>query len=256
MDDDVEIPQVAIRPFRCLSEASRLISGRYWLFVGLSAVAFLIGMFTPMGILMGPMMCGLALCYFRQQRGGEPGFDLLFKGFDHFVESLIASLLMVAAITACFVPIYLAFAFGMLALGLFPMPVAGRPPQPIGDPAFLAFFGFIFLVYTLILVVILFVSMLFAFVYPLIVDRQMKSIPAITTSFKAVLANFWGMLGLTLLDGLLSLLGWTCCGVGLILVLPITFGANIIAYRRIFPEVPLSPVQPDTFGMAVDEQCD
>jgi uncharacterized membrane protein len=64
------------------------------------------------------------------------------------------------------------------------------------------------------------------------------------------------MLGLTLLDGLLSLLGWTCCGVGLILVLPITFGANIIAYRRIFPEVPLSPVQPDTFGMAVDEQCD
>lgn len=228
-DDQVDIPRVAIQPFRCLSEASRLITGSYWLFVGLSTVAMLLGSLAPMAILAGPMMCGLSKCYFRQLRGGEASFELLFKGFDDFLESLIASLVMFAVVTACSLPLTFFWFFGVLGMG-----VVGK--QAGGGPNVLAFFGMMGLIYLLIIVVAVVLSTLFAFVYPLIVDRQMKGIQALGLSVKAVWANFWGMLGLTLLNGILGLLGTLCCCVGSFLVLPITFGASIIAYRRVFPE--------------------
>ena len=67
-------------------------------------------------------------------------------------------------------------------------------------------------------------------------DRGLKAVPALKTSFKAALANFGGVLGLVLLTTLIGFLAACCCYLPVFLVLPITFGATALAYRKVFPE--------------------
>ena len=66
------------------------IKDRYWLFLGVSLVAMLIGGAVPV-VLIGPMMCGLYLCLLAKMRGEQVQFDKLFKGFDYFVPGLVAA---------------------------------------------------------------------------------------------------------------------------------------------------------------------
>ena len=84
-----------VRPVECIKAGFASIKDDYWLFLGLSIVAILIGSVGPMGILLGPMMCGLHMCLLRRQRGEKVGFDVLFKGFDFFGPSLIATLIQI-----------------------------------------------------------------------------------------------------------------------------------------------------------------
>jgi len=50
-------------------------------------------------------------------------------------------------------------------------------------------------------------------------------------------ANFGGLLGLILLNGLFSIIGVLCCFVGVYFYLPVALAAQAVAYRRIFPEM-------------------
>src|SRR6185436_7088939 len=61
---------------------------------------------APLGILMGPMLCGVYLCLFARMRGERIGFDLLFRGFEHFVPSLIATLIQMVPMMLVIVPGY------------------------------------------------------------------------------------------------------------------------------------------------------
>ena len=79
--------------------------------------------------------------------------------------------------------------------------------------------------------------MLGVFIYPLIVDRGLKAIPAIRTSIAAALAHFGGVLGLMLIIALISMAAAMLCYVPLFFVLPWTIGAMAVMYRKIFPDV-------------------
>ena len=96
MSAPIDLPEFsrkAVEPVACIKAGWSLIRNQYWLFVGLSVVGVLIGSVVPFGILMGPMMCGIYLVLLEHMRGRPIEFGMLFKGFDYFVESLIATLL-------------------------------------------------------------------------------------------------------------------------------------------------------------------
>src|SRR6266852_4443721 len=81
----------AVAPLECLKTGWATIKDRYWLFLGLSLVATLIGGAVPI-VLIGPMMCGLYMCLFAKMRGEAIEFGgTLFKGFDYFVPGLVAA---------------------------------------------------------------------------------------------------------------------------------------------------------------------
>lgn len=233
-----------VQPMVCLRAGYDLIKDQYWLFVGMCLVAILLGSAVPFGILMGPMMCGLYLAIFQKHRGQQVEFGLLFKGFDFMAESIIATLIHVVPIVVIIVPFYIAF-YGAL---FFILPRSGEP-----DPsALMALMGAFFVFLLVIMILIMLISVLFTFTYPLIVDRRMKGIDAVRTSAKAALANFWPLLGLLLLTGLLGFCGVLLCYVGMFLVFPVTFAAMSMAYQQVFgikgeaPVVP-GPPPPPTF---------
>ncbi|MBC8028681.1 MAG: hypothetical protein H7Z16_01100 [Pyrinomonadaceae bacterium] len=237
--DTIEFRRNVVKPIEFLKAGHELVRSQYWLFVGIAAVGMIIAGVVPMGILMGPMMCGVYLTLFKQRRGQRIEFGDLFKGFDYFGESLIAALLHIVPIFVIIVPTYIIFyisMFGMMAAG-------GSDPGIV-----LGFFGFWVIVWIVLIAIMILLSMIFTFAYPLIVDRRLSGFDAVRLSMKAALANFWGLLGMMLLSSLLSFAGVLLCYVGAFLVMPITFGAVAVAYEQVFglsegagPDLPPPP---------------
>ena len=79
----------------------------------------------------------------------------------------------------------------------------------------------------------------------------MSGVDAVKLSAKAALANFWSLLGLLLLNGVMGFAGLLLCYVGLFLVLPISFAAIAVAYEQVFGlgevQGPVLPPPPPSF---------
>ena len=214
-----------VQPVECLKAAWELVRDQYWLFVGMCAVAMIVVSAVPFGILMGPMMCGLYMVFFRKRRGLPIEFGMLFKGFDFFGQSVVAALLHVVPIMAIIIPAYI-----FLYISMFAAMAAGSASPDSGPLAGLMVLFIAMIFYVFVLLVIIVVSIGFMFAYPLIVDRGLPGFEAVKLSFRAGLANFWRLLGLSLLGGLLGICGVILCYVGILLVFPITLSAVAIAY--------------------------
>src|SRR2546425_13121013 len=104
-----------IKPVECLKEAWGLIKDQYWLFLGICAVGMLIGSAFAIA-LMGPMICGIYLCLFQRMRGEPVKFENLFKGFDYFGQSVIATLIQMMPAGIIFLPAYFILVFLMFGL--------------------------------------------------------------------------------------------------------------------------------------------
>ncbi len=68
-------------------------------------------------------------------------------------------------------------------------------------------------------------------------DRRLSGFAALSTSIRAILTNFWGIVGLLILDTLLGCTGLTLCCVGWYFVYPVTMAASVVAYRQVFPRI-------------------
>jgi hypothetical protein len=228
-ESDTSFQRGAIHPIQCLNEGWQLIKPDYWTFVGVTLVGILLASLVPLGILAGPMMCGIHMCLLGRMRGIEPSMNRLFKGFDHFAQSLIATLIMIVPMIVVLVPAYIIMLVSMISN--FPPPQKGGPPPNPGN--FFIALGFFYLV---IIVMSIIIGVLFFFVYPLIVDRRLTGVEAIKTSIAAVFGNLGGVIGIVLLNALLGIAGVMCCYVGAIFVMPLNFAAIAVAYRHTFPD--------------------
>lgn len=228
-DPQTAYQRVPIRPMDCLSESWDLLSGQYWTFFGISLVGMLLQSVVPLNILTGPMMCGIFIAWFQLVKGKTISFDTLFKGFDFFGDSLIASLILVGVVFVVLIPSYV-----LLFAGIAISAAAGQEnPEIMGLVTLLAISLFMLVILTVMTVLMT----LFIFVYPLIVDRKLKAIPALKTSAAAAWANIWGVAGVLGLTSLIATIASLFCIVPVFFVIPWCLGAVGIAYRRVFPEI-------------------
>ena len=228
MTPEIPFRRNVVEPVACIKGGWELIKNQYWLFFGMTLVAVLIGSAVPI-ILIGPMMCGLNLAFFKTRRGEPVEFGTLFKGFDYFGQSLIAALLHALPILVVVIPAYVFFYISMIVS----IAAQGNDPNPSPAPflGVMAVFGLFWLV---VMIVIIVISIGFLFAYPLIVDRKLKAIDAIKLSFRAGLSNFWRLLGMMLLTGLMTTVGVLACYVGAFLVMPLSYAAIAKAYEQVF----------------------
>jgi uncharacterized membrane protein len=218
-----------ISPVQCLQEGWLLIKDQYWLFLGITAVGMLIAGAVPLGIILGPMMCGIYLCLLRRRRGETVTFEMLFKGFDYFVQSLIATLFQILPAMLLLIIFYIFFFVGMMAS----MSAAGSADgTPSGLPVM--FFITMAMLFAGMMLVLIAIGAVFVFAFPLIVDRKLSGIEAVKASIQAVLGNLGGVIGLLLLNLALGIVGMLMCYVGAFLFMPVGMAAWIIAYDRVF----------------------
>ena len=231
--DNIQFRTGVIKPVECVKEGWALIKDQYWLFLGIVFVGIFVGGAVPI-VLIGPMMVGIYLCFFRRMRGEPVDFGLLFKGFDYFAQSLIAAVIQMIPLIVVMVPAYII----MFALMMTSMPRGGGRMDPDASSRFLiTFLGFELVFVTVICAVGIVVGIFFLFAFPLIADRGLSGLDATKLSIKAGKANFGGILSLLLLNLAMGILGVLACYVGVFFLMPISLASYAVAYRRVFPEL-------------------
>lgn len=229
--DNIQFRTGVIKPVECVKEGWALIKDQYWLFLGIVFVGIFVGGAVPI-VLIGPMMVGIYMCFFRRMRGEPVDFGLLFKGFDYFAQSLIAAVIQMIPLVVVMVPAYII----MFALMMTSMPRGGGRMDPDASSRFLiTFLGFELVFITVICIVGIIVGIFFMFAFPLIADRRLSGLDATKLSIKAGKANFGGILSLLLLNLAMGIVGVLACYVGVFFLMPVSLASYAVAYRRVFP---------------------
>lgn len=230
----MEFNRNAIQPMDCYRAVWALVKPRYGLMLGICLVCLLISACGPFGLLLGPMMCGLFICYLRLQRGETIEFNTLFRGFDHFGPGFAVAFIQVLPVMLIHIP-YLVWLMWFFTTQAFAAPRTGDPlaNNPLFSSTYWIGFAIDFVALTVVGGIM---HGLFVFGYGLVVERQMKGLDAIKLSARAALANLGGIAALVVINILLGFAGLLVFCVGGFLLIPITWGVWTVAYRRVFPE--------------------
>jgi uncharacterized membrane protein len=90
------------------------------------------------------------------------------------------------------------------------------------------------------------------FAIPLIIENEISIGEAIKLSLSAVFANLGGIILLMILSTVVAFLGLLVLCVGIFVAIPVTWAANVFAYRQVFPlldrTVHSTPPPPSAYG--------
>src|SRR5262249_3989403 len=144
-----------------------------------------------------------------------------------------------AGFRICFGQLVLGYVVVALFTGLAALPGGVIMAIPIyqlvhhhGPPGLLviwACLGFIVL-----LIPVIYLSVSWMLTLPLIIDRKMEFWPAMGSSRRMVGKHWWSVFGLLVVCGLVNVVGFIACCVGVFVSAPLAFGAMMYAYETIF----------------------
>lgn len=219
---DIQFNTGVIRPVECYKEAWELVKNQFWLLLVIVIVGGAIAAFS-MYILLGAMVCGIFYCYLRVIDGKDFKFEDLFKGFGFWLPGLVVGIFFI-------VPMFMLY-----ALIYIPPLVAITTNPNITQDELLKIISASLAVDFIFTIFMVCLHTLLMFSFPLVVDRKLSAFQAMKTSAKAVWANLSGVAGLWGLGFLMSLAGILVFCIGIYLAVPIMIGANLLAYRKVFP---------------------
>jgi uncharacterized membrane protein len=226
-----EIRKVNVNPIELFKRGYALLGDQYWLFLGIAFIAILIGSAVPFGLLMGPMLVGVFICLLHRERGQRVEFGTVFRGFDQFMDSFIATLIMVGASLLLMIPLVIF----MLIMILTPIIRAAQNGQKPPEPDMLT----ILLMYPLIILVSVIIYVPFLFTFQLIADRKLKGSQAVMLSARAAWKNLGGIVWFLFVLMCLSILLMIMCYLPALLFMPISLASMFVLYRDIFPLEPV-----------------
>jgi uncharacterized membrane protein len=227
--EPVTYTRVRIRPVECIKEGWNYTKDQYWLLMAIALVGMLLAGVTYY-IIIGPMMCGIYMAFLSRLRGEPARFDQLWRGFDYFIPSLLVLLVLIAVMLVVVTPIFIV---AMASVFAFAADAAANDGSSDLYTVFIPLWSVLFVIY---FAVVTLSSVLFIFVFPLLVDKGLRPMDALWLGIRAAAAHFGGLLGLYLIIMAMGLIGMLFCYIGAFLVMPIQFAAMAVAYRKVFPE--------------------
>ena len=230
LETDPTIRKVSIRPIELFRRGHALLGNQYWLFFGITVVGILIGSMIPMGLIVGAMMVGIFLCFLDLERGVKVEFATVFRGFEQFVDSLVATLIMVGASLLLMLPAFVV----IFALIVLPVIAAERNGVQAEPPVAL-----LLLIYPVIFLISFALYIPFLFTFQLIADRKLKGFQAVWLSARAAWKNLFGVAWFLFVNMFISILLAIMCYLPALFFMPISFAAIFLLYRDIFPRVEL-----------------
>lgn len=210
---------------RCLVEAKDFLGADYWQFWGLGFVGMIIAGVIPL-ILVGPMYCGLGFCFLAKERGQQASFELMFKGFDQLMNTLVPVLLY-SLIALVVLPFYI----GGVTLGMICI-VSGIASAEL----LVVFIGFCsclfgFLAMLLASTVTGYGTMFATF---LVAEYDLEGMEAFKIALEGVRKNYLGLLGILAAKMIFMLVSGLFCYIPLFFIFPIFIATCFLYYRKIF----------------------
>jgi uncharacterized membrane protein len=180
-------------------------------------------------------MAGAIYITWRISNGiGWTDFADMFKGFNLVMPVLISTLIKSIVSLALFLVFFASYIPQIIDLFKLTQGSGSFKNQDEIRIVFEQMFNlralFLLLGY---LVVVLFISVLWAFMYHFIVIYKMDAWPAMEMSRKLARHNLWPLTGLMILLFLIILVSALPCGIGLLFSLPLSIGALYSAFAQI-----------------------
>ncbi len=216
----------------CVRRSWDLVRENFWISVGATFLVMLISSVISMVpflggiaglILNGVFSGGLYWFFLKLIRKEAAGVGDAFAGFQRdFIQlmltGLVISLLTLLATFVILVP------FGIAALVM----VMTRTMSAHGLVLIVIPAG------VLVFPVLVFLSVIWVFAIPMVVDRKVGFWDAMELSRKVVLKQWWRVFGLLFLCGLVAILGMLALIVGVFVAMPVAVGAVAYAYEDLF----------------------
>lgn len=222
----------------CLGSGWRVMRSQFGLafgvglvFAGIQVALALLGAIPLIGtifsigsfVIGGPLMGGLVFFYLRMVRGESPELGNLFDGFRRAFGQLFLGQLVPGLLA------FLPMLPGMVVLlvGLIPVLVSKGDVPPLAALApglLLLLLGF---------PVTLYLQTCWMFTLPLILDQGLDFWTAMGRSRRQVGRHWWLCFGLTVVMGLVNLLGLLCCFVGALVTFPLSLLALMQGYEAV-----------------------
>lgn len=244
---EIKIEQNAIDPSNCISEAWQLVKEDYGLFIIMgivvAVVPSILGMIPYAGnglsiLSAGPLLCGYYFAMLQKRRGEVVAFNSLAEGFGKLVPAVLTTLIVA-------VP-------GLIYAGIIYLLYVGKAVEPSELSVFGGTSASFIISAVIVYLITLVLHVLSFFMMPIIADRNVGVIEAFKLSVEGVTKNVGGVIVLLILQILIALLGVLALCIGIFFVIPIVYASNIIAYKKVFPDVQNNfndmPPQPDVYG--------
>lgn len=229
--DEALIRKVPIHPIELLKRAHGFLGHRYWLFMGITLVAILVGSFVPFNIILGAMVVGIYLCLIEHEAGRPVEFSMLFKGFEYFVDSLIVVLVFMGVSLAISIPLTIVMLVAWVAS------LAAMEQGNAGAAVPLAMMAMIFVMGIMMIVFSMFLYLPFLFTFQLIADQKLKAGDALRLGWKGSKKNAGGILLLLLVFGLIGFVAMLPCYIPVFFFMPLAFTAIFLLYRDVYRDV-------------------
>ena len=158
---------------------------------------------------------GFMYFFIESLRTGKSNIDNVFAGFrkSNWIQLLLAMLVWILAV-------FLILAV-LLGPGIF-LTAVMKSSVPVIVAGVLA------------IIPVIYFSVAIGFVFPLIVDKKVGFWQAITTSVKTVHRQWFQVLGLMILVGLIAMAGMLACCVGMLATMPLGYLVWCQGYRQLF----------------------
>jgi hypothetical protein len=185
-------------------------------------IAVVVGVIsTP---IKGPMNAGIYFFFIRAIRGQRYDIGNIFDGFRYNLgQNILAYIVMALLMLAAVLP--------GLALAAVPLIDVFRTSSFSISPggALLALGGLL-----LVAIASFYLGTCWFFTLPLIMDKGLGFWQAMSVSRAQVGKHFWTVLGLIIVAGLLNIIGFMVCCVGLLVSMPVMFAALMYGYETLF----------------------
>jgi uncharacterized membrane protein len=191
-----------------------------WMFSNLPIIGLL--MLPVMFVVTGPLMGGFYYFLLKNVRREVVDIGDVFCGFKKNLGSMIGGYLVPVLLTM------LACVPGIVMM-VYPAIQISQYHNNSALMWVMAIFGFI-----LMLIPNLYLGISWMFTLPLVADKGLDFWSAMGLSRKRVGQHWWTNFGLCIVVGLINIVGTLACCVGLFAAIPVSFGAMMVAYERMF----------------------
>ena len=200
------------------------------IYVAILFAAVMVGAVIPFAniFVQGPLTGGLIILTLNLSRYNQAEISDVFLGFKNYGWLLLVTLVQGAVVVAAIIP----GAIVMMVGGLLPLmqaQQAGGTPEFGGTSIALLIVGFL-----LLLVLATIAGVFTYFWYFLVADKRGEFGEALAAGYRAGKMNFWSILGLFILFGLVGFVAVIPCGLGLFFSIPWTFAVMAQAYEQMF----------------------
>ena len=207
-----------------------IMVGAGGIYFGILLAAGMVGAVIPFAniFVQGPLTGGLIILTLNLSRYNQADISDIFLGFKNYGWLLLVTLVQGAVVVAAIVPGVIVMLLGGL-LPLMQAQQAGERPEFGGTTIALISVGFL-----LLLILGMIAAVFTYFWYFLVADKRGEFGEALAAGYRAGKMNFWSILGLSILIGLVVLVSVIPCGIGLIFSIPWSFAVMAKAYEQIF----------------------